>query len=134
MYTQRHNNDQRAFSSNARERVLLLALSNYLDRSQIVLSEVANAPDGGDIANERRSAEDLVTENRLLRQTAAKSGDPARAQLLDELERVLMEIAHSPSDTSAPEMESLRNRIEAQGLLFKIRVVGSNVRQKGMTL
>jgi hypothetical protein len=116
-----------------RERVLLVAVGDHLERSQMVLVELANAgaPAKGrlDISNEQRSAEDLLESNRLYRQTAATNGDVATAALLEELERVLLEIAHSPSEVSARQLEELRKQIEDRGILFKVKVFGSQVEQ-----
>jgi anti-sigma-K factor RskA len=112
------------------ERVLMVAVGDYLERSQMVLVELANAnPKASlDISSERERAADLVSESRLYRQTAAHTGDTAVASVLDDLDRVLMEISHAPSQISPEELENLRQRFEAEGILFKIRVLGSNVR------
>jgi hypothetical protein len=83
-----------------------------------------------DISQEQQRAEDLIGENRLYRQAALKSGDRAVSSVLDELERVLLDIAHSPSKLDSAEFEQIRQRIEAEGILFKIRVVGSNLRER----
>lgn len=116
-----------------RERVLLVAVGDYLERSQMVLVELANAgaPAAGrlDISYEQKTAEDLLESNRLYRQTAATNGDAATAALLEELERVLLEIAHSPSEVSARQLEELRRQIEDRGILFKVKVFGSRVEQ-----
>jgi len=71
-----------------------------------------------------------VSESRLYRQTAAHTGDAAVASVLDELDRVLLDISHVPSELPAEELEKLRNRLAAEGILFKIRVWGSNVRNR----
>lgn len=114
-----------------RERVLKAAVADYLERSQVVLVELSNANPKGvlDITDEQERAADLVTENRLYRQTAARTGDSAVAGVLEELERVLLEIAHAPSQISPGELETLRGQLDADGILFKIRVLGSNVRE-----
>ena len=78
----------------------------------------------------RERAEDLVAANRLYRLTAERSGEAGVASVLDELERTLIEIAHSPSKLSSPQFEDLRRRIESQGILFKVRVIDSQVRQR----
>jgi hypothetical protein len=137
MYTQhRVSNGAKSFSSNGRERILLMALGDHLDRSQIVLAELVNAPQGktADISSERQLADDLLGENRLLRQTSLRRGDTGNAAVLDELERMLADIAHSPDEVSAGELDDLRQRIEAQNLLFKVRVVSTNAHEKGMKL
>jgi len=116
----------------AREGVLLVAVDDYLERSQMVLIELANADPGNalDISAEQERAHGLVSETRLYRQTAAGTGDAAVAGVLDELERVLMDITHEPSRISPQELEKLRERFKAEGILFKMRVLGSNVRRQ----
>ncbi len=120
-----------------RERILLVAVGDHLDRSQMVLLELVNAPskgtsgkDGVDISSEQQRAEDLVAANRLYRQTATSTGDAAMASVLDELERALLEIAHSPAKVTPKQLDDLRKRIEARGILFKVRVVGMQVRER----
>jgi hypothetical protein len=117
----------------AHERILLVAVGDYLERSQTVLIELsnANAHKGPlDISAEQERAEDLVNESRLYRQTAAHTGNTAVASVLDDLDRVLLDIAHAPSKISSGELEKLRQRLEADGILFKVRVMGSNVRSR----
>ncbi len=69
-----------------------------------------------------------------LRQTAARAGDASQAALLDELERVLLDIANSPSNISSGDLETLQRRIESEGLLFKVRITSTDVREKGQKL
>jgi hypothetical protein len=116
-----------------RERILLVDLGEHLDRSQMVLVELVSA--GGDkgnvdISSERARAEQLVAANRLYRQTAAMAGDESTLSVLDELERVLVDVAASPSTLSQEELDSVRRRIESKELLFKVRVVSSQVRER----
>jgi hypothetical protein len=114
------------------ERVLRVAVGDYLERSQMVLVELANAETKGvlDISAEQERAGDLVTETRLYRQTAARTGDARIASLLDELERVLVDLRNAPSQITPQDLESFRQRLESDGILFKIRVLGSNVRNQ----
>jgi len=116
-----------------RERILLVAVGDHLERSQMVLAELTNAPNGQgklDITDERQMAADLLDDNRLYRQTAHSTGDTAVASVLDDLERVLIEIAHSPTEVSNVQLDDLRQQIENRGLLFKVRVLGSKVREQ----
>ena len=115
-----------------RERILLVAVGDHLERSQTVLLELVNAQPGQslDVASERLRAGDLVAENRLYRQTAARTGDNRVASVLADLEPVLLEIAHGPDRLTPEEVENLRQRIEGDGILFKVRVVGSTVRRR----
>ena len=113
-----------------RERILLVALGEHLERSRMVLAEVTNAQDPAEVSKDRRWAESLVAENRLYRQAAVRSGDTAAASLLDELERVLAEVANGPDELSQRQLEELRARIEERGLVFKVKVVEGQVRAK----
>jgi hypothetical protein len=117
-----------ADAAKVRERVMVVAVGEHLGRTEMVLMELENAPaQKGQktihISETQRRAGDLVEENRLYRQTALKEGDQAMASTLDELERVLLDIANSPEELTPAAFETIRNRIEAQGLLFKVRVV-----------
>ncbi|HEX3877104.1 MAG TPA: hypothetical protein VHW24_08970 [Bryobacteraceae bacterium] len=113
-----------------KERVLLVAVGDYLERSQMVLIELANADPKGklDISDEQERAAGLVSESRLYRQTAEHTGDATVAGTLDEIDRVLLDIAHGPSELSSVELDGLRKRLKSEGILFKIRVLGSKVR------
>ena len=119
-----------------REGVLLTDLSEHLHRTQTMLVELVSAEDGAadtsgvDIRPERDRAEELVTANRLYRQTASESGDIAVSELLDDLERLLVELATRPDHLSPDEFERVRQRIAAKDLLFKLRVVSDGVRER----
>jgi hypothetical protein len=121
-----------ASADQVRERVLLIDLGEHLDRSQMVLVELASAdaPGSLDITEERARAEQLLAANRLYRQTAATTGDAALGDLLDELERFLVEVASGPEQLSTDRLDELRKQIEAKGLLFRVRVVSSEVRER----
>ena len=112
-----------------KERVLMVALDSHLEQSQTVLLEVAHAADAKDVSMVRDEAEELVGDNRLYRQAALNMGDRKTADVLDQLERVLLEIAHSDPDEGKAQLENLRHQIESQGLLFKVRVIHNNVQR-----
>jgi hypothetical protein len=131
--THRPAGPEAAKNQQIRERILLVAVGDHLERSQMVLAELSNAPDHKgklDITDERQMAADLLDDNRLYRQTARSTGDTAVANVLDDLERVLLEIAHSPTEVSSGQLEDLRQQIESRGLLFKVRVMGSQAREQ----
>jgi hypothetical protein len=114
-----------------KERILLVALTDHFERSQMILAEIANSDagkNGGlDMAFERSQAEDLLDANRLYRLTAVANGNMEAASLLDDLERVLVDIAHAPDRATHNEMEALRQRIEDQGLTFKVKVFSTGL-------
>jgi anti-sigma factor RsiW len=117
------------------ERVLRAAVGDHLDRTQMMLVELANADtDNIDVlAGEQGRAADLVAANRLMRQSAAQSGDAGIADVLEDLERVLLEIANAPADASSNELNDLQSRITKQDLLFRLRVIASEMRQRNKT-
>jgi hypothetical protein len=126
-------------TSKIRERVLVMAVGEHLGRSEMMLIELGNAePENSkqkevNISTERRRAEDLVQENRLYRQTALEQGDTALAGVLDELERVLLDVAHSPGELTPAQLDEMQQRIAARGILFKVRVVGKELQQRERT-
>ena len=89
-----------------------------------------NAPDSGDISTAQGWADDLLTTSRLYRQDAVAAGEQSVATVLDDLERSLLEIVHSPSRISAADLEQIRRRIDAAALLFKVRVMSDELRQR----
>ncbi len=125
--------------SDIRERVVLAALGEHLDRTERTLVELVNAGGDGrvDISAEQAWARDLLEANRLYRQAAAGpsgDGNAALAGVLAELEPVLLEIANSPSRLTSDEFEAMRDRIEARSLVFKVRVTGADVRARQRAL
>jgi hypothetical protein len=113
-----------------RERVLIVAVGDHLERSQMVIAELVNAKPGEKLTTERDLAESLVGPNRLYRQTATATGDTATAALLEDIERVLLEVAHAPEEARSEQVQRLRERIEQQGLMFRIRVTESQLQQR----
>jgi len=121
-----------AAASQVRDRILLVSVGDHLERSHMVLAELANASGKElNILPERELAGSLVEANRLYRQTAAAAGETSVANILDDLERVLIEISNSPDQISGSQLAELRSRIEAQGLLFKVQIVGTQLRDRG---
>jgi len=113
-------------SSAARERVLQISLADHLDRAEILLTNVSNG-----ITPDRNRAADLVSEGRLLRSALVTSGDAGTLALVDDVERFLLEAANEPERPTGAEITALRRRIEDDSLLFKIRIIKSNLRTRG---
>jgi hypothetical protein len=123
-----------ASAEKVRERVLIVAVGDHLGKSEMVLVELSHASpaDSGkkliNISAEQKRAESLVEENRLYRQTALEGGDNAMASTLDELERVLMDVANSPAEVTPAQFDSIQKRIAEHGILLKVRVVRQELR------
>jgi hypothetical protein len=119
----------------ARERVLLLSLSEHLERSQIVLSELANGNAAStDLLEERERARELIGANRLLRQTAERLGDRKDAAVLEDLEHVLLEVANAPDMPTTEDAARVQRTIAQNELLFKVRITSTDARERGLRL
>jgi hypothetical protein len=114
------------------QRVVLVAVGGHLQKSQMLLVEIMNADAKGpvNLSTEQQQARDLLDANHLYRASAQQDGDPQIARLLDQLGRVLAEIANGPSELSPADLQQIRDRIQSEGLLFKVRVVGSEVNSR----
>jgi hypothetical protein len=122
-----------AISDAGRDRIVSVSLDHHLERTQILLVEVlaAEPKDKADFAATQDQARDLLDSNRLYRSSSTPTAkDPAVQKTLDELERVLVEITNSPSNVSQEDVDRLQRNIVSQGLLFKVRVIGSKLRQQ----
>ena len=127
---------QRADLDAIRERIVLSAVGDHLERTERGLVRLVNEDASGsvDISAEQTWARDLLDANRLYRQSVRGTGSPAVGLLLDQLEPVLLDLVHSPSRLSAAEFEALRARIDEQSLLFKVRVTNGDVRARERAL
>ncbi len=120
----------------ARERVLLTALGDHFEQTENLLVEIKNTPDARrvDLGFEQQRARNLVAASRLYRETATEDGDVELSSILEDLERVLVDVAGSPEHMNAQELRSLRTRIEDDNLLFKVRALTTAVRERERTL
>jgi hypothetical protein len=123
-------------SRQARERILAISLADHLDRVQVLLTELSNADDDdiSQFQDNRLRAQDLVDEGRLMRQTVAASGESATLSLLDEVERFMLEVANAPEQMTPEDVRELRGRIGSGSMLFKVRIIESNLRTEGQKL
>lgn len=114
------------------QRVVLVAVGGHLERSQMLLMEIMNTDPKApvDLSSEQQQARDLLDDNHLYRVSAQRAGDPQIAALLDDLGRVLAEVANGPSELSPSDLRQIHEQIQSDGLLFKVRVVGSEVNSR----
>jgi hypothetical protein len=104
-------------------RVLLLSVADHLERSDRVLTDIMNAPAGVDISVEQGWAEDLLWTGRIYRQNALDVNEQSVAAVLDDLERTLLDIVHSPPQLTDADLAAVRERVDSGALLFKVRVM-----------
>lgn len=116
------------------DRVLLTAMDDHLAQTELLLVELMNAPDdeknGPDLIFERVTANDLVASGRLYRATAEQTGNRLVTDVLDDLEPVLVEVARSPERLNPKDLTVLRTRIDHEALLFKVRAVTQEIRER----
>jgi hypothetical protein len=108
------------------QRVILVVLTDHLDRTERLLVQLEHAGSSDRTANAelQSEAQELLASNRLYRVTASNAGDRELAGALDRLEGVLAEIANDPK-LSAADIERVRNDMNTKGILFEIRVLRS---------
>ena len=119
-----------AHSADMSARVRLAAIGDHLEQSERVLMDVVNAEGPIDVSPQQDLAASLVDANRFYREAAAHAGDDDVAALLDELERSLLEIVHGPSKLNAAELRRSIQRLDATALLFRIRVLSDELRER----
>jgi hypothetical protein len=118
-------------SADGGERIRRAAIGDHLEQSERVLLDLVNA--GGahvDVRAQQASASDLLDSNRLYRHEAELAGEDSVAGVLDELERQLLEIVHGPPTLTPAELEAVRVRLDAAALLFKVRVLSDELRER----
>jgi len=128
--------DSQADANNHRESVLLSALGDHFEQTEQLLVEIKNTPDARrvDLTFEQQTARDLVAAGRLYKAAAEQNGDGQLAAVLEDLERVLVDVAAGPDQMKTKDMKSLRARIEDDSLLFKVRALTTAVREREKAL
>ncbi|MGA9119703.1 MAG: zf-HC2 domain-containing protein [Bacteroidota bacterium] len=99
-------------------------VSDYLRRSKILLIGIANLKEdpqaAPDMSNEGRVSRALVKEARYLKQD--QKLDPRARALIEELNRVLIQLASLAERNDVSGIEIVRGGIRQENLLFKIRM------------
>jgi hypothetical protein len=120
--------DPRALS----ERLLRSEVEDHLERSQRVFLELVNADDAAPVvlASDRERAADLVAAGRLYRHSVEELGDTETRDLLEDVERVLVDIANGPEVETSNDLSEVRRRISNQDLIFRLRVTAAEMRAR----
>jgi hypothetical protein len=113
-----------ASNADAADRVRRAAIGDHLEQSERLLLDFANA-DGRqiDVTSQRAWADELLQSNRLYRDAASLAGDAGVADVLDDLERSLLDIANGPSTLTEADHQRVQRRVDTSTLLFKLRVL-----------
>ena len=121
-------------NGNEAARVRRAAIGDHLEQSERLLLDFANA-DGRqiDVSRQQAWADDLLQSNRLYRDAATLAGDNGVAQVLDDLERSLLDIANGPSTLTPADHDRIRSRADTSTLLFKLRVLSDSMHEPDTT-
>jgi hypothetical protein len=123
--------------------IVLVVMGDHLDRSERLLIELNHADTAAAASPVKAEASDLLSANRLYRESATRAGDPQLTAALDRLERVLVEIVNEPDGSSPAHLARLQKEMNTDGLLFEVRVLRSRmpdqqesgaVRTKGVSI
>ncbi len=98
-------------------------MSRYFRKSKILLVGLTNMkfPEDRqvDLTVERRASRELVQQARYLRNQPI---DARSARLIEEMEKILIELANMKEENNMPNVEIVRAGIHQENLLFKIRM------------
>ena len=110
-------------------RVVVVVLSDHLDRSERFLVELKHArADDTELASPlREEARSLLAANRKVRADTAQAGDPALTAALDHLNELLDAMASHPGGLNAAAIARLQDEMNSDGLLFEVRVLRSRI-------
>jgi hypothetical protein len=128
-----HRYQPRSNASNAhlpaQQKIVVVVLSDQLDRSERLLVQLkhASADDTEMLAPMRDEAQSLLATNRKCREEAEKAGDPDLTKALDHLEQLLTQLANQPGGLNAAAISKLQDEMDAEGLLFEVRVLRSRM-------
>ena len=104
-------------------------MDQYLRRSKALLVGIENMKTGDghsiDLSAERNASRNLVREARYFRRQRL---DPRSQKLMGDLEKILIELSNAHETGNAPDVELLRNGIQQENLLFKIRMAENTAR------
>jgi hypothetical protein len=130
--------------------VIVVLLSDHLERSERLLVELNHPEEAVVDPALQTTARQLLAENRRYQKAASEGGDegadvksqassnakpgennaevkisPAMTLALDDLDRVLAQVADRPDGLSRAELAQVKQQINASGLLFEVRVLRS---------
>jgi hypothetical protein len=118
-----------AFDADARARTA--AIVEHLQQSERVLLDLINGSDEpADVDRDRQRAATLVESSRLYRDAALRAGELGVADVLDDLERGLLDVVHGPRTPTPTGLLAVRAQLHAAALLFKVRVLVDELQER----
>ena len=76
----------------------------------------------GEVAHERKRAQQLVMQNMILRRAADANGDVQTSSLLENLEPILLDIANLPDKPDSNAVRTIRERVERKNIVPLLQV------------
>jgi len=109
--------------------IVVVLLGDHLDRSERFLVQLKHADVDSTalVSPMREEAKSLLAANRVCRKNLAESKDPELSSALDHLDRLLAEAANEPGGFNAQSIAKLQDEMNADGLLFEVRVLRSRI-------
>jgi hypothetical protein len=114
-----------------KEKVVLVVLGDHLDRSERLLVELKHADvDSAEMVSPlREEAKSLLAANRVCLKSATQGDDPELKTALDDLNRLLDQLANQPEGLNSAAIARLQSEMNSDGLLFEVRVLRSRIPQ-----
>ncbi len=98
-------------------------VSQYFRKSKVLLVGISNLRTTEnyaiDLSTEQKLSRELVHESRSLRE---EDLDPHSAVVIKDLEKILIELANIEKSRVQPQVELIRNGIQQENLLFRLRM------------
>jgi hypothetical protein len=115
--------------------IVVVVLDDHLDRSERFLVELKHADmDSAAMASPMRDeARSLLAANRVARKDAAQADDPELKTALGHLDSLLAEAANEPGGLNAATIAKLQDEMNADGVLFEVRVLRSRIAHRNGT-
>jgi hypothetical protein len=133
-----------AFDLDAEEsgdRVALLdtETTRHIERAQILLRTVKNAPEssagsGFDIGYEKKKSREMVYKNIVLRRGAESRSNMPVEDLLAGLEPLLIDIANLPARPSRDDLHAIKERIEKTGMITTLQVYSGAIASRNFKM
>jgi hypothetical protein len=115
--------------------IVVVVLDDHLDRSERFLVELKHADmdSAAMVSPMRDEARSLLAANRVARKDAAQENDPDLTTALDHLDRLLAEATNEPGGLNAAAIARLQDEMNADGVLFEVRVLRSRIARRNGT-
>jgi hypothetical protein len=106
-------------------------MSRHVEQAQVLLrsfrtSRAGGEPSASDIAYEKRRSRELLYRNIVLRREAESRGNVAAESLLNNLEPILIDIAHLSDKPAQDDVRSITDRIKKKNIVAMLQVANAS--------